>query len=155
MSKPSAHEGTDECRRCAVLVIEDDSVVLDIVMTGLVARGSQRAESGSPPGSVVLVRPAGPEGDATEVRVTTVGSAPRGAAAMAVRNQAEAERLLRALSPRQVDVLRLVALGKTNTEIAEIRGTTVSAVGRTITHALAALGIDARRQASGDSPGRP
>lgn len=60
------------------------------------------------------------------------GSAPR---------ENDSEHALRSLSRTQLEVIRLVSQGKSNEEIAELRGTTVRAVRQTIARASKAMGI--------------
>lgn len=60
------------------------------------------------------------------------GSAPR---------ENDSEHALRNLSRTQLEVIRLVSQGKSNEEIAELRGTTVRAVRQTIARASRAMGI--------------
>jgi DNA-binding NarL/FixJ family response regulator len=146
---PSAGDAAGARLRRAVLVIEDEPMVLDVLMSALEARGFERVEAGSPPGSVACFRAVGPRGEATEVIVTAVEAASRVGMAPGTRDEHQPARPPRELSPRQAEVLRLVAMGMSNAEIAEMRGTTVSAVAQTVAHALAALGIEARTQYSG------
>jgi DNA-binding NarL/FixJ family response regulator len=58
------------------------------------------------------------------------------------RDDYTAENPLAELSRSQLDVVRLLAQGKSNEEIAEIRGTTVRAVRMILVRAFHALGID-------------
>ena len=58
------------------------------------------------------------------------------------RDDLNAKNPLSELSRSQLDVVRLVAQGKSNEEIAEIRGTTVRAVRMILVRAFQALGID-------------
>lgn len=58
------------------------------------------------------------------------------------RDDFTAENPLAELSRSQLDVVRLLAQGKSNEEIAEIRGTTVRAVRMMLVRAFQALGID-------------
>jgi DNA-binding NarL/FixJ family response regulator len=51
------------------------------------------------------------------------------------------------LSRRQVEVLRLVALGKTDAQIAVMRGTTLEAAERTVARAFASLGVEGKPDA--------
>lgn len=54
----------------------------------------------------------------------------------------EIEHPLRSLSRIQLEVIRLVAQGKSNAEIAELRGTSTRAVRQTLARACIAMGID-------------
>ncbi len=58
------------------------------------------------------------------------------------RDDLQAENPLSELSRSQLDVVRLLAQGKSNEEIAEIRGTTVRAVRMILVRAFQALGIE-------------
>ncbi len=58
------------------------------------------------------------------------------------RDDLDANNPLSDLSRSQLDVVRLLAQGKSNEEIAEIRGTTVRAVRMILVRAFQALGID-------------
>lgn len=60
------------------------------------------------------------------------------------RHDQRLERPLAALSKRQITVLKLVADGFSNSQIAEARGTTVRAVEGMISRIFQALGIDAQ-----------
>ncbi|MEI6446988.1 MAG: response regulator transcription factor [Actinomycetes bacterium] len=77
-----------------------------------------------------------------EVLIEAVDSTLRGAVEDRMRHDRDPDRPLGSLTRRQVEILRLVALGKTNVQIAELRGTTVKAVERTVARALTAIGID-------------
>lgn len=74
--------------------------------------------------------------------VEAVDRAIRGVVDDDMRHDRDSSRPLASLTRAQVDTLRLVALGNTNQQIADIRGTTVQAVERTVTRALAALGVE-------------
>lgn len=69
-------------------------------------------------------------------------AAMRGAVAGAMRHDRDPARPFASLTRRQIEVLRLVALGNTNAQIAEILGITTRSVGETVTRAFAALGVD-------------
>jgi DNA-binding NarL/FixJ family response regulator len=58
------------------------------------------------------------------------------------RDDVNSKNPLSELSRSQLDVVRLLAQGKSNEEIAEIRGTTVRAVRMILVRAFQALGID-------------
>ena len=58
------------------------------------------------------------------------------------RDDTQANNPLSELSRSQLDVVRLLAQGKSNEEIAETRGTTVRAVRMILVRAFQALGID-------------
>jgi DNA-binding NarL/FixJ family response regulator len=60
------------------------------------------------------------------------------------RHDQNLERPLAALSRRQISVLKLVAEGHSNNQIAEERGTTVRAVEGMVSRIFTALGVDAQ-----------
>ena len=60
------------------------------------------------------------------------------------RHDQNLERPLAALSKRQISVLKLVAEGQSNSQIAELRGTTVRAVEGMVSRIFTALGVDAQ-----------
>jgi DNA-binding NarL/FixJ family response regulator len=60
------------------------------------------------------------------------------------RHDQNLERPLAALSRRQISVLKLVAEGYSNNQIAEERGTTVRAVEGMVSRIFIALGVDAQ-----------
>jgi len=64
------------------------------------------------------------------------------------RDDTDPERPLARLSKSQIDVLRMVALGNSNAQIAEARGTSVRAVQDVITRALTAVGAPAENEAA-------
>jgi len=66
----------------------------------------------------------------------------RGAVDASMRHDRDPARPFATLTRRQIEVLRLVALGNTNAQIAEILGITTRSVGETVTRAFAALGMD-------------
>jgi DNA-binding NarL/FixJ family response regulator len=61
------------------------------------------------------------------------------------RHDQNLERPLAELSKRQISVLKLVAEGQSNSQIAELRGTTVRAVEGMVSRIFTALGVDAQR----------
>lgn len=75
--------------------------------------------------------------------VRTLEAALAGAVDTSMRHDCDPNRPFARLTAKQTEVLRLVALGKSNTQIAQLRGTTESAVQRTVARVLDALGIDA------------
>lgn len=66
----------------------------------------------------------------------------RGTSTDANRHDRDPERPMAGLSRTQISVLRLVALGMSNQQIAEMRGTTGRAVTGTISRALTVIGVD-------------
>jgi DNA-binding NarL/FixJ family response regulator len=60
------------------------------------------------------------------------------------RHDQNQKRPLAELSRRQISVLRLVAEGYSNNQIAEVRGTTVRAVEGMVSRIFQALGVDAQ-----------
>ena len=67
----------------------------------------------------------------------------RGLVVGEMRHDRRDDRPYASLTRHQLEALRLVALGRTNAQIAELRGTTVKAVERVVARALAAAGADA------------
>ena len=74
--------------------------------------------------------------------VTTLDGVMRGAPG-ATRHDLDPQRPLADLTRKQVDVLRLIAQGLTNADIAERRGVSVKAVEDTVGRICAALGLEA------------
>lgn len=72
--------------------------------------------------------------------VTTLDAVLRGKVSEDMRHDRDPDRPLAGLSRTQIDVLRMVALGLSNQEIADARGTTVRAVRNVIARALEAIG---------------
>lgn len=66
----------------------------------------------------------------------------RGELANLPRDDRDPNRPLAGLTRKQVEVMRLVAEGRSNIQIAEIRGVTIKAVEDTVRRACATLGID-------------
>jgi len=94
-----------------------------------------------PPGIAYLRKGAVHEID---VLVRTLDATMRGEVGEGMRHDRDPERPLASLTRHQVEALRLVALGRTNAEIAEQRGTVVKAVERVVARALHAAGVDPR-----------
>lgn len=76
--------------------------------------------------------------------VLAIESAMRGKGELRFRHDLHEDRPLRKLSPRQMSVLHLVAQGMTNSQIAELRGTSIRAVEGIISRIFIALGIDVK-----------
>lgn len=74
--------------------------------------------------------------------VQALDSAMRGAVQSDLRHDRDPSRPLASLTRAQIEILRMVALGRTNAQIAEARGTSEKAVERLVGRALLALGID-------------
>ncbi|MEN9710186.1 MAG: hypothetical protein RL441_178 [Actinomycetota bacterium] len=72
--------------------------------------------------------------------VTTLDAVLRGKVSEDMRHDRDPDRPMAGLSRTQIDVLRMVALGLSNQDIADARGTTVRAVRNVITRALEAIG---------------
>lgn len=72
--------------------------------------------------------------------VTAVDSALRGAAVAQPRHDRDPERPMGSLTATQIEVLRMIAQGLSNKQIAEARGTSLQAVVRTIARAMEAIG---------------
>ena len=78
-----------------------------------------------------------------DVLVETLDAAMRGLVVGEMRHDRRDDRPYASLTRHQLEALRLVALGRTNAQIAELRGTTVKAAERVVARALAAAGEDA------------
>lgn len=74
------------------------------------------------------------------VLVAAVDSALRGAAVTQPRDDRDPERPLGSLTATQIEVLRMIAQGLSNRQIADARVTSVQAVVRTISRAMQAIG---------------
>lgn len=74
--------------------------------------------------------------------VVALDAALRGSAGVESRHDRDARRPLAGLTRKQIAVLQLLADGKSNAQIAAVRGTTVKAVEDTIHRISLALGID-------------
>lgn len=74
--------------------------------------------------------------------IQTLDTVLRGKAGIAERDDRDPERPLGTLSASQVAVLRMVALGKSNQQISEERGTSRRAVQLLVKRALGALGVN-------------
>lgn len=72
----------------------------------------------------------------------TLDAALRGLVEASMRHDRDPNRPFAGLTAGQVEVLRMVALGESNSKIAEVRGTTVKAVEGTLARAFGAIGID-------------
>lgn len=66
----------------------------------------------------------------------------RGTVSAAIRHDRDPNRPMASLTRRQIELLRLVAQGYTNAQIAQQRGITLQAVENTVTRAFAKLGLD-------------
>jgi DNA-binding NarL/FixJ family response regulator len=71
----------------------------------------------------------------------TLDAAMRGAVEVTMRHDRDPERPFAGLTRGQVEMLRLVADGRTNAEIAERRGITLRAAEKAVTRAFTSLGI--------------
>lgn len=67
----------------------------------------------------------------------------KGSVDASMRHDRDDRRPFAELTRRQIEVLGHVAMGRTNAQIAAIRGTTVKTVEETVTRAFAALGVQA------------
>jgi DNA-binding NarL/FixJ family response regulator len=159
-SAASAPEGYDLC-----LQHDPDGVVLDIDLgfgpTGFDLADALRLEQ---PGLAILFLTSLPDArfagrDANSLPkgvgylrkehllqkgllIQTLEKVLRGKAGITERDDQDPERPLGTLSASQVAVLRMVALGKSNQQIAEERGTSRRAVQLLVKRALGALGVD-------------
>lgn len=78
--------------------------------------------------------------------VEALDSTMRGEVEEEMRHDQDSERPLASLTRHQIEALRLVALGRTNAQIAEARGTSEKAVERVVSRALAAAGVRAEME---------
>ena len=76
------------------------------------------------------------------VLLNAIKSVANGNKSMSFRDDKNPSHALSSLSRSQLDVLRLVAAGKSNEEIATMRGTTTRAVRLLVARAMSSLGID-------------
>ena len=83
--------------------------------------------------------------DHVDVLADTLDAALRGRDLLP-RHDRKPDRPLAELTRKQIEVMRLVAEGRSNAGIAEERGITVKAVEDTISRACAALGIDTKSE---------
>jgi len=84
----------------------------------------------------------------TGALVEAIDAALRGVVDVEYRHDLDPARPLAGLSRTQISVLRLVALGLTNQQIADARGTSVRAVHSVIARALSAIGIQQSEEGS-------
>lgn len=202
-------DSVDALSARSILVVEDEPLLRELIVTALEARGLEVVAAGSPSDAVRAFRAVDPDGivmdidlgpgpngfdlaerftrQATgvaivfltnlpdprfagreaddvppgiaylrkgavheiDVLVDTLDATMRGDDEGRTRHDRDPDRPLASLTRRQIEVLRLVALGRTNAQIAEQRGTTVKSAERAVARAFAALGI------SGDLDGNP
>lgn len=84
----------------------------------------------------------------TGALVTALDAVMRGTVDASLRHDLDPERPMASLSRTQISVLRLVALGMTNQQIAEARGTSTRAVHSVIVRALDAIGVEGAEEGS-------
>lgn len=84
----------------------------------------------------------------TGALVTALDAVMRGTVDASLRHDLDPERPMASLSRTQISVLRLVALGMTNQQIAEARGTSTRAVHSVIGRALDAIGVEGAEEGS-------
>ena len=77
-----------------------------------------------------------------DILAETLDAAMRGDVVGEMRHDRHGDRPFASLTRHQVEALRLVSLGRTNAQIAELRGTTEKAVERVVARAFAAAGVD-------------
>ncbi|MGI9117878.1 MAG: response regulator [Gaiellales bacterium] len=203
MTPATLPESTDALSPRSVLVVEDEPLLRELIVTALETRGLEVVAAGSPSDAVRAFRAVDPDGvvmdidlgpgpngfdlaeqfvrratgvaivfltnlpdprfagrEADElpagiaylrkgavheidVLIDTLDATMRGDIGDGMRHDRDPERPLASLTRRQVEVLRLVALGRTNAQIAAQRGTTVKSAERAVARAFAALGVDA------------
>lgn len=120
--------------------LADETGVAILFLTNLPdARFAGRTPDDLPPGIAYLRKNAVSE---VGVLVEALDAAMRGTVNERMRHDMDPGRPLASLNRRQIEILRLVALGKTNAQIAELRGTTVKPVERAIARAFAAAGME-------------
>lgn len=160
-----ATAGSPSQAREAFLGLDPDAVVMDIDLgpgpdgfelaesllereTGLAVvfltnlpdpRFAGRRSDQLPPGIAFLNKRAVSDVD---LLVRTLDATLRGQVDASMRHDRDPRRPFAGLTEGQADVLRLVALGKTNAQIAQIRGTTDSAVERAVARVFDALGLE-------------
>lgn len=124
----------------AEMFMEAGTGVAIVFLTNLPdARFAGRDGASLPPGIAYLRKDAVPE---AETLAHTLDAAMRGAVEGHMRHDRDPDRPLARLTAGQVQILRLIALGKTNQQIADIRGTTIIAVEHAASRAFAAIGLD-------------
>lgn len=120
--------------------LEAETGVAVVFLTNLPdPRFAGRVPDELPPGISYLRKGAVHDFDAL---VETLDATMRGDIDDGMRHDRRHDRPLATLTRHQVETLRLVALGQTNTQIAEARGTSVKAVERVVSRAFAAAGVD-------------
>lgn len=102
------------------------------------ARFASRAATGLP-GDIAYLRKS--QISDIDLLVTVIDSALRGSAEL-TRHDRDPERPLVELTPKQFAVVKLVAEGMTNQQIADERGLTVKAIEDTLRRAFRVMGID-------------
>lgn len=124
----------------AEALMELDTGVAVVFLTNLPdARFAGRPADRLPPGVAYLNKQAMMELD---LLVRTLDATLRGRVDPSMRHDLDARRPFADLTSHQVETLRLVALGKTNAQIAERTGTKERAVAATIARVFGALGLD-------------
>jgi DNA-binding NarL/FixJ family response regulator len=131
----------------AEMLLRDETGVAIVFLTHLPDPRFAGRGRGELPAGVAYVRKTA-IGNLDEL-VRTIDAAIAGAPGKARRDDLDPERPFGSLTSSQVEILRLVALGWTNPEIAERRGTTVRAVEDVVSRVFAAIGesTDARGNA--------
>lgn len=102
------------------------------------ARFADRAEGGLPAGVAYLRKT---QVSDIDLLVSVIDATLRGSAAL-TRHDRDPDRPLVELTAKQFAIVRLVAEGRTNQEIAEERGLTVKAIEDTLRRAFRVMGID-------------
>lgn len=119
--------------------LEDETGVAIVFLTNLPdPRFAGRTANDLPPGIAYLRKGAVRQVDSL---ARALDGAMRGIVTGDMRHDRDPGRPLALLTRSQVEIVRLVALGYTNQQIAEARGTTVKAVERMVSRALTALGV--------------
>ena len=199
----SSSQKTEAAFPRSVLVVEDESLLRELMSTALEARGFEVVAAGSPTDAVRAFQALDPDGVVMDVDlgpgpngfdlaerfveagtgvaivvltnlpdprfsgrtpddlptgiaylrkgavhdveglVETLDATMRGDVGGGMRHDRHDDRPLASLTRHQLEALRLVALGQTNAQIAESRGTSVKAVERVVARAFAAAGVEA------------
>lgn len=124
----------------AEMLLEEGTGVAIVFLTNLPdARFAGLDGTRLPPGVAYLRKEAVSD---VEMLASTLDATLRGAVEARMRHDCDPQRPLARLTAGQVQILRLIALGKTNKQISDIRGTTVIAVEHAVSRAFAAIGVD-------------
>lgn len=124
--------------------VDDDTGVAIVFLTNLPDPRFAGRTPGDLPAGVAYLRKGAVHN--VDMLVHALDGALRGAVSRTMRHDRDPNRPLASLTRRQVEVLRLVALGHTNQQIAAALGITSKAVERTLARAFTALGLPDDRE---------